>query len=787
MTHILLYNNANEILEFVKEEDALNNLYFGKSKLPTEEDIRKYMKHGGDKEILKYIKEREPEKIIKKIKKKLSSIDYFIPLYDIYTKNLYLINRENVYKRVVYDYYRFPDKRFVKYLEKRKKELEKKIKSDMNNKVEMKNLGEFKKDQTIHYDIEHKKIREKEELSKLELMLEFLSSFDLDILQDTYVKVFYFSSNEVGKNITVCTKPSFLPHFKHINPYYTRAELINLALNMEIIKESNLYYDQEKLMELCDQVKINDISAKTIMKHQKHIIDNNKIGIIQYYSLQGSYFMNEYMRGFAPYDYKNELLEREIRSMWELINTAPEFDKSYTLYRFIHDDSYLKHLKIGEEFVDPSFISTTRDPFYRADTYKFGFILIKIKIPGKTQGVGLCIESYSHFPKEQEIILPPKSILKLEKKDENAVYYHTDAMFKSKVLTRYEFSYQGKEEISFIDRPILQDKGDIVDFLKLEEIKSITVYEKIRFFVDEYVNDIYQFKTKIGDNVYDLIVEWYDSTSAYKEFYASTTNNGFSIYTILNNYIAFFIELGEESNETYMYVNYYFRYASTNPKKEIKDIDFVNFLSKLAYYFGIRNVTLFAEYYSCDLEREMASKNDIEIYRGGNYCVDFYRYFKDKRRRFQNKELRMDSTEIKTQFSYYELDRMKEIDPIKILRKEDRDELYQIYVKTYQTFFSKEKYNLADFYIWMVENQCINLKFLVEKIHRIFNYNNPFENDYYILDAIGYLYNQGIISEYPSFKKSKKHKGITDGDAPKNEYRLDLYRRNKTKSFRRNF
>src|SRR5439155_2826613 len=107
----------------------------------------------------------------------------------------------------------------------------------------------------------------------------------------------------------------------------------------------------------------------------KHIIVNNKIGIVQYYSLQGSYFMNKYLRN--PNDYKNELLEKAIFSMWELIDTAPSFDKSYILYRFINDDIYLKYLKIGDTFIDPSFISTTRDPFYKSETYKFGFILIK--------------------------------------------------------------------------------------------------------------------------------------------------------------------------------------------------------------------------------------------------------------------------------------------------------------------------------------------------------------------------------------------------------------------------
>ena len=35
------------------------------------------------------------------------------------------------------------------------------------------------------------------------------------------------------------------------------------------------------------------------------------------------------------YKYKNDYLESLIKPMWELIKNAPEFDKKYTLYRFI--------------------------------------------------------------------------------------------------------------------------------------------------------------------------------------------------------------------------------------------------------------------------------------------------------------------------------------------------------------------------------------------------------------------------------------------------------------------
>lgn len=768
----ILYFKKDKTLLLTKYEDVLDKLYFLEAHVPSEKNIKDYIKNGKDLTILDYIINKSPQVIINKIKKDISQIDYKIPLYDEYTKNLYIIPREQVYNKVIYQSYRFPNKQLIEFLNKKKIELKPSVKKISKEK---KNLGEFDTTSVTNYKILHKNIILQREYQKLELMIEFLKSFDINILQTTYIKAFYFYSNEVGKNITICLKPSFLPYFKHINPYYTRSELINLALNMELIEPSNKYYDQESVLKLCDLVKENDIAADTILKHQEHIIKNNKIGIIQYYSLQGSYFMNKYLRSISGTEFKNELLEKIIISMWELIVTAPAFDKSYILYRFIKDDSYLKHLKIGDVFVDPSFISTTRDPFYRSETYKFGFILIKIKIPKNIEGIGLCIESFSHFPKEQEIVLHPLSILKLEKKDDNALYYHTDNFYASNINTRYEFTYIGREKIRMIEKQILK-KNIIVDFLKIKSIESLTIFEKIKYFINEYVNEIYQFTILIGNKEIDLIVEWYDSTNAYKNFYASTTNNGFSIYTLINNYISFFIEIGEDNNENYMYVNYYFRYSSSNKDSLLKDIDFVEFLSKIAYYFGISDIILYSEYNSCDLQYKNLKEKGIRRYHGGNYCVDFYKYLKFNEKRFYKY---IDSTVLKSQFSYYDLDRLRNEDPNIILNKEDRDEIYQIYTKIYKNIYKKLT-NLSDFYVWMVENNCIYINLLVEKMNRLYLDNNPFENDYYKLDSSAFLYNKGMISEIPLFKKSKNtvSKNINQM-IPKNEYRLDFYKKSR--------
>jgi hypothetical protein len=150
-----------------------------------------------------------------------------------------------------------------------------------------------------------------------------------------------------------------------------------------------------------------------LINHQNYIVENDMVGLVQYYTIQGSYFMNQYMRNMTRYEYKNEYLEENIKKMWKLVLNAPKFDNEYILYRFVETDEYISNLKIGDIYMDNGFMSTTRDPFYRNDLYKFGFILIKIKIPKGIKGVGLCLEMLSHFPEEEEIILPPLTELKL--------------------------------------------------------------------------------------------------------------------------------------------------------------------------------------------------------------------------------------------------------------------------------------------------------------------------------------------------------------------------------------
>lgn len=768
-TKHILYHIKKKTLTMLKSSIVVDNIYFMKVKLPTEKQVTQYLGTNNttntDPTIKSFFKNKSIKNAILEIKQNISKIDHQIPLYDEYSRNLYIIPRNNVYNRVVHYNYRFPDNDLYDTLKKKYEKM--KIGAKTNGSTSSNTLGDFDKDTEIINRISHHTELSNRRYRKLSLMIDFLKNFDLTILNRTYIYVFYNYSNEIGKNITICLRPSFLPHFTHINPYYTRSELINLALNMELIKfEPDRIYKKEETMKLCKIIKKNDISANTIKKHQSYIVNNNGVGILQYYSLQGSFFINQYLRKFVPYKYKNPQLEKNIRYMWDLAKNAPAFDKEYILYRFVKDDGYLRHLKVGGTFITSGFTSTTRDPFYRSDVYKFGFVLIKIKIPKNVKGVALCMETMSHFPEEQEIILPPHTHLRLDKKDKNAIYYHTDKEYNDKLKTRYEFTLTPSitNTITLAPRPAY-NKTQTIDFLKINKIKSITINEKINYFIAKHVNPYFQFKTKIGNKTYDIVTEWYDSTTAYKNFYAVISKHAFLMNLMIDSYMECMIELGAKEGKTYMYVNYYFKY-STVGKKNVSDDDLINFISKIAFYFEINQIVIYADYSSCDL------KKSSNIYYGENYCTDFYNYFKSATKKYKTH-----SSHIRPKFSYYQLDRLIKTDPLQILRHKDRDEIYQIYVKAYKKI-EPNKNNLASFYVWIVENYCRYANMLTDKMKRLYKQNNPFTNDYYVLDPMSYLYNNQLIDTYPIFETTSISTPQGDIILPthvaKNQYRINL-------------
>jgi len=812
MSIIYLYHKETETIKEIDIDDGLKSLYYLEYRIPTDEELK------------------NSEMTQQEIKDKISNNESFIPMYDAYTFNMYLIQKRNVYERVVNHDYRFPDKLIIEMIEQYMKQ--------NNNKL--KNNTKLQKD-----NVYIRRIR------KCKLILEFLNQLNLELLQATYLKIFYRYSPDIGNATYTCIRKSFVPHKGHLKPYYTKDEIIKLAMNIELITlpENISYIDykdnlkNEDYNELCRKIQKNDVSGDILVSHQNYIIEQNMVGLVQYYTIQGSYFMNQYLRGMTKYEFRNEYLETNILKMWKTVLNAPAFDKDYILYRFVSTDDYLKNIEIGDIYIEPGFMSCTRDPFYRNDLYKFGFVLLKIKIPKNIEGVGLCLELFSHFPHEEEIILPPLVNLKLISKNKDCNYFHPDDEFVENVKTRYEFEWIKNDMPEFKIRPNLNEinKTKIIDFLEITANKNYTLKEKIENLIKTYFDPMYRIKCQIGEKLFYVIGEWFDSTTVYEEMYALKIPDGFCLYSIYDGYILFMIEIGSMNDMQQIRVNYFTKYSKLNKNDIIGDENFIKFLSSIAYYFNIPNVMIYADFMSCDnivqnknveqnggikkylnrinklhiahkidpkkvkktrndsypikkqrfyttkndshdvtiikeqttnnIQKEKRPINNPDTYMGGSYCIDYYEYIKNGSKRYKNTGLL--NVELYPVFSYDDLDILKTENPTKILIKEDRDEIYQIYTKNYLLEINKKDDTIANFYLWMIENKCYLMDIFIKKMDRLYKGQpNPFTQSVYILDAMCYLYNRHYVSSYNRYIKINFNEEYRLLTLPKNSYRI---------------
>lgn len=756
MTNVKIDNETNVIDEMIYYYAPIKNIYQTEFTYSIDEFVT--LLFNGEGEFIsdgqRIELKLEPD-YLQILKILISSYEEKVPLYDIYFNHIHLIHKENVYHRIFYDNYRFVEDYFY---------------SDL---LKLKNKTEADKEN-----------------------LRILSHYDLVVLKRTYLKIFY-DSFVIESYITSCQRPSFKSGMAHINPYYNINELYYLAYDWDLIKESNRSNEttlsEEQVNKLCKKISKYDISAQTLLDHQIYIYDSKAIGLVKHYSLFGSYFMNRFLRGHKcclqevpdhenkKTGIRNPTLENQIKLMIKLIKNAPGFTKSHTVYRFIETDQYLKHLKEGDTYYDPSFISTTRNPFYYQENYQFGYILIKIKLPENIKGVGLCIEAYSNFPNEEEIVLIPTTKLRLDRITEEKgidMYQH---ILNKKVKKKYEFTwvsndYLNSDSVTINIPNAIEPEINVIDFRSLlgdDNITYTSIADRLRYFTKNYVNINYQFISKILDREYTFILQSYNSTSVYEEFFYYTTATGLLLYSSNPRYgnINIFLELGPE-----IHVNFYFKFSvnDSNQQLNLNQSEWIEWLSLLAYVIGSRTVIIHSNYIlSYDKSDTIEEKQIKTRY---VFSQNVYQYLKNGVKYFDSF-----GDVISPNFDYFMLDWLSNVSIDDALKSTDKDELYRIAKDSHTT-------NMKDFYIYIVENNPRFIQPLEEKLDFVYEMYqvgvNPFPRISYTLKAWEYLYNRELIRALPSDKEFSIVKGsfktlIGDKKIPQFKNRLRYYLLNK--------
>jgi hypothetical protein len=684
MSKIILKNPNNKIEE-IDFSDILNYLYFKLYNIPTLSEIVSY----NDKNKTKYQ--------LEKIMEIISSISTQLPLFDIVSCNIYLISEENVYYYVKEKHYRLLTQEILDFMIN----LKEKITSEKVKKQIIKNIT-------------------------------FIKNYNFDILFNTYLHVIYKNSNQIGKNITFCHRSSFL-QYAMSPPYYTRSEIINMALNLNLIKSDMTVYTPDKLQSLCKIVEENDINALTLLKHQLYIQKNHAQHIIYYYTFYGSLYYNRYIRSDSIYD---PYINSKINDLFKLIKKGPPFEKDHIVYRFISNDEYLSDVKINGIYTENSFISTSRNPFYEPKNNVFGNILLKIKLPKNKSGIGLCLENYSLFTNEQEILLAPGK-LKLISVDDNFKYFHPDIRAQKAIRKKYEFIYidsldeiQSKPSYNPLKIESLPDNFSLINNDLNDKL--------IEFFRSTpIINDMHYFKWILNEKEYIFQVFSLEKVIAYyKYFYLQKkehSNNENLIFLILQDEKTQAINLIIEISEI-ISVNYLHKFTGSDTISDNEIIIIVNNLLKL---FNLKTAIIHPIYkkYNNNEKIDDLDENIRFFYNENiiNYAKDLTFYNNDIWNYIIKKNIRFNNIEENNEYAIinknniYSLDSFRRLSPDIILNINDNDELYKIYKKN-------KKNNIYEYLIFLHENYFNYIPLLLDKLtKKNILKNNPFTQGYYIM------------------------------------------------------
>jgi hypothetical protein len=619
----------------------------------------------------------------KKDKIALSLYSEYIPMYDIFSENIYPIHCMKLYYRLVECHYRFITDEIKQWI---KNKMSKKM-NNMNN------------------------------------MLDIIDNYDLETLEKTSYETLYRYSPDYGLSISICKRNSFHPFSFHLNPYYSKNELIKLGMNNKLIDElePTKLVDKKLHYDICKLVSKNDIGYETILNHMNIIIKNKCISWINFYSMTGSYMFNKILREKLP---MNEYLFDGLTKIINTINKA-ELPNDYYFYRFVWDDDFLKNLKIGDTFIDKGFTSTTRDPFYSPGIkMDFGLVLVKINIPEKIKGVGLLIENFSMFPKEEEFLIQPFSKLKLKAKDDKAQYFHTNEKFEKLIKKKYEFDLVSIKSDNLSNLTIIPDhKIPSIDINNIDINANSSISDRIGLFKIflESCDNFGQFRYK--DEIY--IAQWFDSTGSYSHMYKNNTKDGFIITKYNNGYPILTIEMGEN-----LFVNYQRTICYYDEYLEDKNSDSI--IAHIARIFKYKNVNVLFNYKNFTEFND--NYNEFQEFLSTKlYCDTIYKYYKTN--------INTQPKYYKYDYGYWRLDNIgKQKVPIEIINKVINSNINII-----------DNITWKDLFILIVEKHFHLYKRLEEWMNDSFD--NIFNKNYYTFNIIPYLNKQGYnIEDIPTFK-----------------------------------
>lgn len=608
----------------------------------------------------KYSMQGLNQNLVDKQKQIISKLDHFLPLYDISRHKIILEKSHKIPERIESNY-RFVDSILERFL--------------------------------FHYKTTDEALQ-----NIITKNLKFIHNFDLNILQ--YYNFYqYHQNHKRHREVISCSRVSYVPHVEGSLPYYLRNELIQMGLNMKLLKESEVSENDSNLdlSKIACMVAQTDVSRDTILEHQLHIEKRKHQPLVRNFSYYFSYLMNQYLREERKGDRDLELMINELS---ETIATAPPLEHELHVYRFINTDDHYAKLQLNDSIVEKGFFSTSRNPFCDSNC-TFGKILVRITIPPGVKGF-LCMETYSYFQNEFEIVFFPGIRLKLISKNENVSYYHTSNVLEKTIVSRYEFELvltTYKKPFSSLSKPTVPSL--------LGQYHEKNMRNAIEHLIDDL--DANQETMIITENYrVKFRCLTFDSTDVYDKLHSIKTPHGLFLMMIepKTGRILVSIEIGFDKDKM-VSINYLQRFQNNN-NSDITDDMLLEISNKISHSFNAPYVRIYCNYVS--VSEVLNDKSPMSMVININH--DFYQYLKHERKRF--------NSIVKNVFYYYALEDLEQflIDGI-VLTEECMENI------TSKNFF--------ELYFELLHNSVCIKQMLMELNKKYVNDENPFINDYYIL------------------------------------------------------
>lgn len=503
-------------------------------------------------------------------------------------------------------------------------------------------------------------------------------------ISSRFYKTIYDNHPSLGKQLTFCEKPYFTYFINYNNnPYYTQDELEakNLFFGLNIKDNKNI----------CKKISKIELTKKDIIDNFKYITTNNYDRILKYYSFIGAENINNFLRGntFNLDKTKKDI----ILKLDKIILESPKLKTDQIVFRFLSDDTFLKTNINNKIFVEKGFMSTTRNPIMKSAADNFGKYIMKIYIPKKHADKYISIESISLFPSEQEILVSRGSKLKLLKE------------YKINEFQIYDFELIG-----------LEKKNDLQIESNIKEIDLL--YNKLEDPLESIYDD-WSYYTQInfrGNNDNLFYVGYNKQPKALKKFFFFEKNILYLYQLDKDGNIDIFIEITEDA----IYINYFMKFFGHSNKEDI--IEYLKkwkIITSISILFNINKVfvnTIQIPGYL--LDKKNLSNNQI--------CLDYFNML--KKNNFNIPKF------LKLNFPIYYIKNLKKTEIKNNLISE---------LPSLKIFSLNNKIKFLDkLFIEIIEKEpSLMIEFYQLCSNYFQSFNNPFNNDYYILDTKNMFFN----------------------------------------------